>query len=209
MTRPPSKLRTLRLVLWGFVGLALAAFVALVGWRFLEARNPHESQAINGRPGITGAFSLVDQGGRAVTEKTYRGKWLLIYFGYTNCPDICPTTMNEIAEVMDGLGVAATKVQPLMISIDPARDTPKALAKFTAAFDSRIVGLTGTLAQVKAAATAYRVFYAKEPNKSDPKQYTMTHSAYLYLMRPDGRFARVFAYGDDTDAVVAGIRKLF
>lgn len=209
MTHPPSKLRTLRRVLWGLVGLALAAFIALVAWRLVETRVPHESRVVGGRADITGAFTLVDQSGRAVTEKTYRGKWLLVFFGYTNCPDICPTTMAEIAEVMDGLGDDAAKVQPLLISIDPARDTPAALAQFTAAFDRRIVGLTGTPAQVKAAATAFRVFYAKDPDKSDAKRYTMTHSAYLYLMRPDGRFARVFAYGDDVATVVSGIRKLF
>lgn len=158
---------------------------------------------------IGGPFTLKASDGRTVTDKTYRGKWQLIYFGYTFCPDACPTTLNEIAGAMQKLGPLAAQVQPLFITIDPARDTPKVLANYVKAFDPRIVGLTGTPDQIAAAARAFRVYVAKVADKDAPDGYLMDHSSLVYVMRPgDGRFVATLATGDSPDQMAARLKKL-
>jgi len=142
--------------------------------------------------GIVDRFELVDQDGRAVSDATYRGKWLLIYFGYTHCPDACPTALNDIAEALDGLGAKRPMIQPLFITVDPERDTPAVLKDYTAAFQAGIVGLSGSPDQIAQAARNFRVSYERQKG-SDP-DYAMAHSSVIYLMDPVGRFVAMFTH---------------
>lgn len=157
---------------------------------------------------IGGPFTLVDQDGRTVTERDFRGKLLLIHFGYTYCPDICPTSLSIMAEALDLLGADGDKVVPLFISIDPKRDTPEQLKMYVAYFDPRLIGLTGTPEQVAAAAKAYRIYYAPQPRKAgDAEDYLMDHTAIIYLMGRKGNFRAHFPYETPAAAIAARIRE--
>jgi protein SCO1/2 len=157
---------------------------------------------------IGGPFALEASDGRTVTDQTYRDKWQLIYFGYTLCPDACPTTLNEIAGALQKLGPDAAKVQPIFISIDPARDTPKKMGEYVKAFDPRIVGLTGAEGAVMQAAREFRVYVAKVPDKDAPDGYLMDHSSVIYVMRPgDGRFVATFTTETTSDEMALRLEK--
>jgi protein SCO1/2 len=138
--------------------------------------------------GSSVSFALTATDGTASTERTYRGKWLVIYFGYTFCPDICPTTLMEIAAALDALGPRAGAVQGLFITVDPRRDTPGVLTEYLKSFDPRLIGLTGTPAQIALAAKSFHVFY--ERHDADDGSYTYDHSAFVYVVDPDGKFAK-------------------
>jgi protein SCO1/2 len=135
---------------------------------------------------IGGPFTLVDGHGHTVTDRDLRGRYLLVYFGYTFCPDVCPTTLAEIAGALDKLGEKAKDVQPVFITVDPRRDTPQVVAGYTAAFSPRILGLTGTPEQIAKVAREYKVYFARRGE--DAQTYSVDHSSILYLMGPDGRF---------------------
>ncbi len=160
---------------------------------------------------VTGEFSLTDHHGNAVTDENYRGSWPLIFFGYTHCPDVCPTTLAVVGLVMDALGGDAAKVQPLFITVDPSRDTPEIMADYVAAFHPRIIGLTGSEKQVAAAAQSHRVYYAKvlmfEDDKIIEGEYSMDHGAGLYLMDPQGVYTAVFSPIDTAEEIAAKIRE--
>jgi protein SCO1/2 len=153
---------------------------------------------------LGGPFSLVDQAGRAVTERDFAGQWLLLYFGYTYCPDVCPTELGTIAAAVDALGPLGEKVLPVLVTIDPQRDTPAQLAEYVGRFHPRMRGLTGTAEQVAEAARRYRVYFAKV-NRPEAADYLMDHSSFVYLVGPDGRVRSLFrpeAGPDDIAAVV-------
>ena len=149
-------------------------------------------RAANSPVTIGGPFTLTASDGMTVTEQTYRGKWLLVFFGFTSCPDTCPTALLDIAAALEKLGPDADKLQPLFITVDPLRDTPAVMENYTQSFDPRIVGLTGTPQQIAAVAQEYGVYYA--PRKIGPgvEDYVMDHGSYLYLMDPEGKFVRGF-----------------
>lgn len=212
-------MRKVRLILW----LVIATAAAVAGAQLVLRTNSvnqepqmTEEQARTAnevaREAITGEFSLIDHHGNAVTDLDYRGYWLLIFFGYTHCPDVCPTSLGVVALVMDELGPDAEKVQPLFITIDPARDTPETMAEYVAAFHPRIIGLSGSAEQVKAAAHSHRAYYAKAPAAEGMEEvvgeYAMDHSAYLYLMDPDGVYAHAFSPTDTVEDITAEIRNL-
>jgi len=158
---------------------------------------PQPGRAESTGVSVGGPFQLTDMNGQAVSEASYRGRWMLVFFGYSFCPDVCPTELQTIATALDRLGPLAAKVQPLFITIDPERDTPAVLKTYVALFGGRIVGLSGTPAQIAAVARAYRVYYAKvTPSGGAP--YLMDHSAFIYLMNEKGRFVTLF--GPDTSA---------
>jgi protein SCO1/2 len=152
------------------------------------------------KPVVGGPFHMVDQDGKQVDESILKGKWSLVFFGYTFCPDVCPTTLQTVAQAEDRLGPKAKKLQVVFVTIDPARDTPRQLKTYLAspAFPKGTIGLTGTAAQVDAAAKAYKVFYQKQGTGPD---YAMDHSSAVYLMDPKGRFDRVVAYGLSPDEI--------
>ena len=186
--------------LYAIAGLLLAVLtIGAGGYMFLTGSPP-------GGATVGGPFALIDGDGRKVTDETWRGKYLLVYFGYTFCPDVCPTTLSAVAEAIDRLGSAADRIQPLFITVDPKRDTPAAVKQYAAAFGSRVIGLTGSAAQIAAVAKAYRVYYAEHRTGTGPDDYTMDHSSVLYLMGPDGRFiapVRADQAGKDIAAAVS------
>jgi protein SCO1 len=137
-------------------------------------------------PSMTGHFSLHALDGKTVTDSQFRGKWMLVYFGYTNCPDVCPTVLNEMGVALNELGPRAKKVQPIFITIDPARDKAPVMKKYMTSFDPRILGLRGDGEETEVAAKAFHVYY--RPVSLGNKQYTMDHSGFIYLMDPNGKF---------------------
>ena len=153
---------------------------------------------------IGGPFTLSTPDGTTVTDQTYRGKWLLVYFGYTFCPNSCPTTLLEVATALKKLGPDAAKVQPLFITVDPQRDTPEVMQQFTQSFDPRIVGLTGTPQQIAAAAQEYGAYHVRHRTGPGAEDYVMDHSTYLYVMDPQGKFVR--AFDTDTQAIASPTR---
>jgi cytochrome oxidase Cu insertion factor (SCO1/SenC/PrrC family) len=153
---------------------------------------------------LGGPFSLTDQSGKPVTEHDYAGRWMLVYFGYSFCPDVCPTELGTMASALDALGPAGEKVTPVFISVDPARDTPEHLADYVSRFHPRMQGLTGTPEQVAEAARRYRVYYAKvqRPEMTD---YLMDHSSFIYLVGPDGKVRSLFRPEQTPEAIAAAV----
>lgn len=174
----------------------MASALALIGLPMSLAACDHhaaaDAAAASRAPG--GPFTLVDQDGHPVDQRVLNGKWSIVFFGYTYCPDFCPTTLTTLGKAMDALGPKAKDTQVVFISVDPDRDTPSELKTYLTSrvFPKNIIGLTGTPEQVAQAAKAYMVFYQKE---GADKNYTVDHSTALYLMDPQGRFHGVIADG--------------
>ena len=159
--------------------------------------------------GIVPRYLLQDPNGRAVSSEDFHGRYQLIAFGYTYCPDICPTTLVEMAEILKQLGEQAGVVQPIFISVDPERDTGKVLKTYTEFFDPRILGLTSSPALVRRAADNFKIRYAKvrEPG-GDPSRYAVDHSAGMILLGPDGEFIKKFAFSMSTTEIASQIGNL-
>jgi protein SCO1/2 len=185
----------------GFVILGAGAFLAL---------SPHETP--RGAAGtllasaIGGPFRLVDQDGKTITDADLKGKWSLVYFGYTHCPDACPTALNDIAIALDELGSKRSAVRPVFITVDPERDTPEVLKAFVTAFDAPILALTGTPEEIAQAAKGYRVYYAKHPEAGG--DYSMDHSSVIYVMDPEGRFTASFTHQSAPEEIAERLKKL-
>jgi len=184
----------LRLAPAGLLGAGLAGAAA---W-----------MAIQGNPApfeIGGPFRLTAGDGRTVTDADFRGRWMLVYFGYTHCPDACPTALQDMANAVDALGPdAARRVALLFITIDPERDTPALIQDYVSAFNAPITALSGTPEQIAAAARAYRVYYAKHPR--DDGGYDMDHSSIIYLMDPAGKLVGNFTHETPPDAITAKLK---
>ena len=157
---------------------------------------------------IGGPFTLSAPDGKTVTDQTYRGKWLLVYFGYTFCPNSCPTTLLEIATALKQLGPDAARVQPLFITVDPQRDTPEVMQQYTQSFDPRIIGLTGTSEEIAAVAQEYGAYYVRHRTSPGGNDYVMDHSTYLYVLNPEGKYVRAFDSGTSADRISDELRKL-
>jgi protein SCO1 len=183
----PMAPKTVRLV------LIAAAFVAGLASVFavLFVVNKPQAGSLAGAATIGGPFRLVDQNGSPFTDTDLKGEPFLVFFGFTHCPDACPTTLLELSDVLDKLGSDADKVRVLFISIDPERDNPAALKDYLSAFNARLVGLTGDLPAVTTVARAYHVYFKKVPLEGG--DYTMDHTAIVYLMNKDGRFVAPFS----------------
>jgi len=163
--------------------------------------------ALSEDEGIGGPFSLVSGDGETVTESSFPGQYLLMYFGYTYCPDVCPSSLQAMSLALQDLDPALLdRIQPLFITVDPARDTPEAVADYAAAFHPKLIGLSGTQAQVDAAARAWRVYVQKVDLPDSAAGYLIDHSAFLYLMAPDGHLATFFRHGDSPETIAAGLR---
>ena len=161
---------------------------------------------------VTGAtfgrgFSLIDATGKPRTLADYRGKAVVIFFGYTQCPDVCPTTLAELAEVMKRLGPDADRVQVLFVTIDPERDTQELLSQYVPAFDSRFMGLYGDAAATERTAKEFKIIYQKQPGAT-PGSYTMDHSAGTYIFDPQGRLRLYVSYGQGPDVFAHDLREL-
>jgi cytochrome oxidase Cu insertion factor (SCO1/SenC/PrrC family) len=187
-------------------GLAAGSLIAVWmfgGFGLPSADLPSSADAIGGPFWLTGAD------GQSVSDRDFRGKWLLVYFGYTHCPDICPTTLADISQTLDLLDADAAQVQPLFISIDPERDTPQVVGAYVKEFDDRIIGLAGAPEKIAATAKAYRVFYAKKEG-TDASNYRMEHTAFVYVIGPDGRYVTLLSplQGQTPDIMAGRLREL-
>jgi len=157
---------------------------------------------------VGGPFTLTAPDGTTVTDETYRGKWLLVFFGYTYCPDVCPTTLMEIAIALEKLGPDAAKVQPIFITVDPERDTPEVMGEYTAAFGSRIVGLTGSPQQIAAVSKEYGAYSEQRRIGPDAGDYLVDHSTYIYIMDPEGEFVRGLDFDTPSDDIASTLRNI-
>jgi len=191
------------------IGLALACALFSVPIAANEAAEPSATELIegllSGRVPVGGPFDLTDQTGHRRTDADFRGKLVVLYFGYTSCPDVCPTELQSISLALDQLGAAAEAVQPLFITVDPERDTPARLAEFVSAFHPRLIGLTGSLADIRKTAIAYRTFFAKQGN-APAGNYSVDHTGFIYLVGRDGQYLGFLPPGLAPDAIADAIR---
>ncbi|MBT3808838.1 MAG: SCO family protein [Rhodospirillaceae bacterium] len=187
----------------------VVAVFAFGAWLNLRVPETPENAAVGGmvvNVSIGGPFELTDHTGARMSDEALRGNYALIYFGYTFCPDVCPTELGEIAVALDELGELGKQVTPVMITIDPARDTPDVLAEYVPLFHDRLVGLTGTEAEIKEVAENYRVFYRRFEDPSFTF-YLMDHTSFVYLIDPQGAVASMFRYGTPPEDMADAIRQ--
>ena len=196
-----TRVRLLAIVGAVVVGVA-AGFLASL-WLM-----PNGGRAALTPAAIGGPFTLTDQRGQTRTDRDFRGKLMLVTFGYTHCPDVCPLTVAAIGEALDQLGAQADQVAGIFVSVDPQRDTPQVLGEYVASVSNRMVALTGTPDQVAAAARAYRVYYRIGSDAATNPNYSVDHTALFYLMDRDGRFVQHFTHQTQPDAIVAAIRRV-
>ncbi len=194
---------------FGVTLLALLAAVALFTWQRLGGGG----QEAIGEAAIGGPFELVDHTGKPVTDQDFRGRYMLIYFGFTYCPDVCPTSLATMARGLEALDERAPEkaaaVTPIFITVDPERDDVEAMAGYVEHFHDRMIGLTGSLAQTTAAAKEYRVYFSKvvEEGAEGAQDYLMDHSSFIYLMGPDGRYVTHFSHQSTVEEVAEGLEK--
>jgi protein SCO1/2 len=196
--------RTQVLVVLAFA-LAFSGACILAGIMF--GRMLRADLTPSGTASIGGPFTLVSSNGQNVSERSYRGKWVLIYFGYTYCPDACPTALNNISVALEKLGSDARDLQPLFVTVDPQRDTRAAMADYLKSFDSRIIGLTGTQDQIDRTVKEFRVYASLEKSDDGGDSYLVSHTSYIYLMDPQGDFVNVIQGGATGDEIAAWLRK--
>jgi protein SCO1/2 len=204
MKRPPL------IVLAAFVVVGLVAAGAL--WRLGDMRpqsGPVTTVADPAAPAdeFGGPFSLIDQDGMRRTDMDFRGKYMLIFFGYTNCPDVCPTTLAVESEALAMIGERASRIVPILISVDPMRDTPERLKAYLSAFGPTFVGLTGTAEEIEQAADAYEVYYMAhlDGRFGGAEGYSVDHTGNIYLMSPEGKFVSYYSPGIRPDELAADL----
>jgi protein SCO1 len=199
--QPPSQTSRRPALIYGSIGL-IATLLILGTGAFVWLTQGGTASLVGG------PFTLENGSGQQVTDRNFRGKYMLVYFGYTFCPDVCPTTLTEVADAMDKLGAKADRLQPIFISVDPKRDTPDVVKQYAAAFGPRLIGLTGTPDQIAAVAKEYRVYYAEHRTGPGPNDYSMDHSSVLYLMGPDGKFVAPIRSDENSTEMAADLNRL-
>jgi protein SCO1/2 len=202
-------LRRIRYALWGVVGIA--GFVALaitLGWWKVDGPGTRATRdaAPASVAGIGGPFTMTDHRGRTVTDRVIRGKPTMMFFGFTSCPDVCPTTLSDMSGWLEELGPAAVGLNAVFVSVDPERDTAEQMAAYLSQFDPRILGLTGTPAQLEEMARNYRFYYRRVPLEGG--SYTMDHTAMVYLLDWNGRFVSTIDYHEDRRTALPKLRRL-
>lgn len=210
MKRNPSLFPVIGLVVVLIIALGAAFWLWRAGDSTLargEAGQSGQSSG-SGKVVIGGPFSLTDQTGKQVTQADYAGKYMLIYFGFTFCPDVCPTELQVMSGALSALGEEAAKIQPIFITVDPDRDTPEVMARYVKQFDPRLIGLSGTAAETANIARKYRVYYEKVKDPDSSADYSMDHSSLIYLMGPDGGFLTFFPPGTSPEKMAAKIKSL-
>ncbi|MDT7950808.1 MAG: SCO family protein [Acetobacteraceae bacterium] len=191
---------TRRTLMWAAPAAVVAGGAGLSGYMLLH-RSPGHSPG-----GIGGPFTLVDGSGKTVTDADFAGKWMLVYFGYTHCPDACPTALQDMANAVDMLDPAQRKkVAIVFITVDPARDTPAVMRDYVSNFAAPIVPLSGSPEQIAKAAKEYRVYYAKHPTEDG---YEMDHSSIIYVMNPEGDFVANFTHESSPKQIAAKLHAL-
>jgi protein SCO1/2 len=197
-----NALRWIRIATWALV----AVLVAATGWVVWRGQTPPPESAAADAAAIGGPFTLVGVDGQPVTEAVFAGKPHAIFFGFTHCPDVCPTTLGEISLMLQDLGAEAKDLQVAFVSIDPERDTPAFLKDYLSAFSDRIIGLTGSEAQVTDMVEKYRVYRRKVPGENG--DYTMDHTAAVFLFDRTGAFKGTISYGEPQQDAMAKLKRL-
>ncbi|BDW98222.1 electron transporter SenC [Thalassospira tepidiphila] len=191
--------------LLAILGIALVLGIGLTYRLMMMGTETNSS----GTASIGGPFELVNQDGKTVTQDDFKGKYMLTYFGYTFCPDVCPTELQVMGTALDMMPQdIADEITPVFFTVDPERDTVEAVAEYVPYFHDRMVGLTGTVEQTTAAAKAFRVYYAKAIPEGEPEDtdtYLMDHSSFVYLMDREGKFVRHFNYGTSPEDMAKGV----
>jgi protein SCO1/2 len=197
--------RLLIVILLGFLAGALGGAALLL----LTRGEPAPQVETSGKALIGGPFSLVDQTGKTVTDKDFRGRYMLVFFGFTHCPDVCPAELQVMADALGQLGPKASKIVPVFISLDPERDRPEAVGAYVKNFGPNFVGLTGSPEAIAAAAKAYRVSFSKFEYKDSNGQsgYSIDHSTLLYLMDKNGEYITHFSYGTPAAKMAETLRR--
>lgn len=196
-------LKNIRIAVWAACALPLLALLAVAGLEFTQRTNGVGAYQASG---IGGPFKLASSSGGELSSDDLKGAPFLVFFGYTHCPDVCPETVSDVSTWLDALGPEGKEVKALFISIDPERDSVASLKDYLSSFSERIVGLTGTPDEIAQVAKEYRVYYAKHPTKDG--DYTMDHSAVIYLMDRDGKLAGTLTYDEKKEAAVAKLKRL-
>lgn len=200
--------RIVPLVALAAAGFLIGGLLALLLVPGLRDKLLPQTPVSIGKALVGGPFSLVDHTGKRVTEKDFHGRYMLVQFGFTFCPDVCPSGLQVAAAAIDKLGAKGDRITPVFISLDPERDTPAQLAQYVVSFHPRLVGLTGTPAEVDAAARAWRVYYRKTRDEKSSAPYTIDHSALIYLMGPDGAYIAHFTHATGVEGMVERLAKL-
>lgn len=185
-----------------------ALFVSLYLWQLGDARQAQltEGAVQTGVADIGGPFSLIDQDGVRRTDQDFLGRYMLVFFGFTYCPDVCPTTLAVLSAALGEVGPGADNIVPVLITVDPARDTPEALKPYLAAFGPNFVGLTGTEEEIASVADAYHAYYEIVEGEGD--DYTLNHSTVIYLMGPDGKFVTNYSLTMGPSAIAADLKDM-
>jgi protein SCO1/2 len=196
----PGAVRVLLILSSFLAGLVLCFAVVML----ITGRNP---VAVTAPSAVGGPFKLTDQNGKPITDQDLKGKPFLVFFGFTHCPEICPTALFDMSEVFNALGPDAEKVNALFITVDPERDTPEKLKDYLSSFNPRLIGVSGSVDALAAVAKAYRVYYKKVPLKDG--DYTMDHTALVYLMDKNGQFVAPFSLKRRPEEAAADLKKYF
>jgi protein SCO1/2 len=184
---------------------ALACFAAGGMWHMADAANTAGRVVTHGSPDVGGRFALLDQNGATRTDEDFRGRWMWVYFGYTHCPDVCPTTLALMAEVLKRLGPRANRIAPIFITLDPERDPPQVLKAYLASFDPRFIGLTGPRSHIASVTSEYHVYSVKRQLPGGG--YAIDHSSVLCLMDPRGKFAADYDNSQGPEEIAADLKK--
>jgi protein SCO1/2 len=201
-----------------FIVVTLIIGIVLIWKSYVEPKYFSDYEALKkgqvvqvenvGAPQIGGPFVLIDQDGKTVSEADFVGKYMLVYFGFTYCPDVCPTSLTIMEDALDMLGDKAERITPVFITVDPERDDPEALKLYVEHFHPRLVGLTGSVDQVKAVAKTYKAYFTKSGDGYDDDDYSVDHSSITYLMAPDGKFVTHFSHGVEAEAMAKKLAEI-
>ncbi|XP_037544592.1 protein SCO1 homolog, mitochondrial [Nematolebias whitei] len=199
------------LITWKSLAVTFAIGGVLLGWmkhlkHEKEQLMEKERNKSIGKPALGGPFSLIDHNKKPTKSEDFFGQWVLIYFGFTHCPDICPDEIEKMIQVVDEIdGIKSLpQLTPIIITIDPERDTPEAMATYVQEFSPKLIGLTGTAAQIEAVSRAYRVYYSQGP-KDEDKDYIVDHTVIMYLVGPDGEFVDYYGQNKQSAEISASI----
>jgi protein SCO1/2 len=197
------------MMLYVLTGLIVGGIVALAVFPEARARlMPAAGVKVVGQALIGGPFALTDHTGKRVTDQDFRGRYTLVLFGFTFCPDICPSALQVMSAALDRLGPKADRFVPVLITVDPERDTPMQLASYVQSFHPRLVGLTGSSAEIEAVVKAYRVYVKKVPDPKSTAGYSIDHTSLIYVMGPDGAYVTHFAHTTNADVMAERLAKL-
>lgn len=203
-----NNLRLIQYGLWGLVIVAIGFATVTTGW--WQKREPGRTSSVLDETlpalGIGGPFTMKDNRGRRFTEYDIRGRTTLMFFGFTSCPEICPTTLANISALLEKAGPDANRLNAIFVTVDPARDTVERLSQYLVAFDARIIGLTGTQSQLSSMAKTFRFYFQRVELKGS--DYTMDHTALIYILDTEGKFAGTIDYHEDSQVAIAKVRQI-